>query len=505
MARSWTTRREFLQTTGAAGAAFLLSRKLAVAADGPSDSLVVRTRRDIYSLDPAGPEIAAFRRGVAAMKARPSEDSTSWSFQAAIHGTYAEPPHATWNQCQHGSFFFLSWHRMYLHFFERILRKASEDPSFALPYWNYGVPSQRAIPLVLREPQGAANPLFVAERNAGVNEGFLVPDSATRHAQSFLFTNFSSPSGSNMSFGGQTTSGPVHFDVPHGQLERQPHDQIHVLIGGSTGWMADPNTAAQDPVFWLHHSNIDRLWKRWLDQGGGRSNPLDNASWATSKFTFFDENGSQAVLTGADIVDTEGQLGYRYDDDPPPTVPTPVIPLVHAAPGSPAAPHRLAAGPEPRIELSDKPTRVRVSLPEPARVEINRVAAAVETKVALVLSVEGIEFDKIPGVVYEVYANLPEGALPDSQGPHYVGNLAFFGLGGHGGAHAAHAPQAPEGRSHRFAFTNVVRSLKQKGAWNDESLQVTFVERGLEPPPGKAPLARPGVKCTVRQIAVIRE
>ncbi|MGH7262080.1 MAG: tyrosinase family protein [Nitrospiraceae bacterium] len=39
-----------------------------------------------------------------------------------------------WNTCQHGSYFFLSWHRMYLYYFERILREASRDPNFALPY-----------------------------------------------------------------------------------------------------------------------------------------------------------------------------------------------------------------------------------------------------------------------------------------------------------------------------------------------------------------------------------
>src|SRR5262249_7496349 len=43
----------------------------------------------------------------------------------------------TWGKCQHGSNDFLAWHRMYLFFFERIVRKLSGDPSFALPYWNY--------------------------------------------------------------------------------------------------------------------------------------------------------------------------------------------------------------------------------------------------------------------------------------------------------------------------------------------------------------------------------
>src|SRR5262245_50518727 len=100
----------------------------------------VRVRRSINSLAPTGREIASFRRGVAEMKRRSNAnpaDPTGWTFQANIHGTYDTPARPDWNQCQHGSFFFLSWHRMYVYFFERILRTASGDPIFALPYWNY--------------------------------------------------------------------------------------------------------------------------------------------------------------------------------------------------------------------------------------------------------------------------------------------------------------------------------------------------------------------------------
>jgi hypothetical protein len=53
------------------------------------------------------------------MKLRPATDPTSWLFQANIHGTYDPTPPQfadVWGTCQHGSFFFLSWHRMYLYF-----------------------------------------------------------------------------------------------------------------------------------------------------------------------------------------------------------------------------------------------------------------------------------------------------------------------------------------------------------------------------------------------------
>src|SRR2546429_300458 len=73
------------------------------------------TRRDIMTLAPDGPEIAAFRRAVKVMKSRPVTDPTSWDFQVNIHATKDRSNPALWNQCQHGNYFFLPWHRMYIY------------------------------------------------------------------------------------------------------------------------------------------------------------------------------------------------------------------------------------------------------------------------------------------------------------------------------------------------------------------------------------------------------
>jgi tyrosinase-like protein/polyphenol oxidase-like protein len=80
--------------------------------------------------------------------------------------------------------------------------------------------------------------------------------------------------------------------------------------------MSDPNFAARDPIFWLHHCNIDRLWNRWLSLGGGRANPVENAVWMDQPFAFFDETGSMVRMSGRDIVESARQLSYRYDDEP---------------------------------------------------------------------------------------------------------------------------------------------------------------------------------------------
>ncbi|MBV8694797.1 MAG: tyrosinase family protein [Ktedonobacteraceae bacterium] len=458
--------------------------------------MATNTRRNIYSLLPDGPEIAAFRRGVAAMQARSPDDPTSLLYQANIHGTDDPTPNPAWSQCQHGSFFFLSWHRMYIYWFERILQAASGDPSLTLPYWNYSDPAQRALPLVFRQPSDTSNPLYVPEpqRAPGINDGARLPASVVSFSSAFRFVNFLDSDGSGLSFGGQQVSEPAHFLFPHGQLESQPHDVVHTTVGGEQGWMSDPNFAAQDPIFWLHHANIDRLWKRWLDQGGGRANPTDNA-WNTFSFTFFDENGQQVTMSGRDIVDTVGQLNYNYDDDPA-NIPTPSlahqVTALALAGGTGAGPFKTTLGASEgtnMIELGTQPVKVTVPMEDATR---NRVAAMVAAPVVsnrVVLNLEGIHIDRMPAVTYEVYINLPEDQQPDYQSHYYVGSLGFFAFKPHGGAHAAHMQGQQPGGKRSFDITGNVQALHQRGEWQGRPVEVTFITSGLLPPAGAESLS----------------
>ena len=60
---------------------------------------------------------------------------------------------------------------------------------------------------------------------------------------------------------------------PSGNLESNPHNQVHVDVGGNSpdgqtwGLMSDPGIAALDPIFYLHHCNIDRMWAAWNANG----------------------------------------------------------------------------------------------------------------------------------------------------------------------------------------------------------------------------------------------
>jgi len=43
-----------------------------------------------------------------------------------------------------------------------------------------------------------------------------------------------------------------------------PHNTLHDIIGGEGGNMSDISISAFDPLFWLHHCNMDRHFYTWL-------------------------------------------------------------------------------------------------------------------------------------------------------------------------------------------------------------------------------------------------
>src|SRR5439155_4225382 len=106
----------------------------------------------------------------------------------------------------------------------------------------------------------------------------------------------------------------VHFSNTTGALEQTQHNAIHNRVGATPGWwMADPDLAALDPIFWLHHSNIDRLWEVWLDCDPLHQN-LTSAYWLTGvPFQFHDATGSLVTMRTADVLHLAAPLlDYRY-------------------------------------------------------------------------------------------------------------------------------------------------------------------------------------------------
>ncbi|HEU0013480.1 MAG TPA: tyrosinase family protein [Longimicrobium sp.] len=427
------------------------------------DANGIHLRQNIYCMKDTHPDLVAYRKGVAVMKTRPASDPTSWEAQRAIHWTTA-PILPIVNECQHGTLFFFSWHRMYLYWFERIVRAAAGAPSFALPYWGYTPTGQRDLPAPFRIPADPAlNPLYTASRNAAVNAGTPLTASAVDPAAALAlipFTNFQS------------------------SLEGTPHGQVHVAVGG---WMGSVPTAALDPIFYLHHAQIDRLWEVWLAMGGGRANPT-TPPWTTDIFEFYDENGNVVQMTGADIVSTVRQLCYRYISCSPVAVdaaePVDAVDAQTAAIAEPISrrPGRVAAEPladaQVGVRLGALPLSVRVPLSRGAGVALRDLEAGRGGGNDVFARLDGLVLLQEPRVFYEVYANLPHAPEQATyRSPFYVGSLDFFGVPVQGAGHAGHVPDHA-GHGRRLSLLRVYAYLRSRGLWRDGDVTLTFIPRG---------------------------
>jgi tyrosinase len=317
------------------------------------------TRRNAWNNNGTfnNPDLLWYAKAVEVMQSRHLDDPTSWWFFAAIHGqtlTRPAPPRTFkwadiksqpnvpttplppqglmdqyWDQCQHGTWFFPPWHRGYLFAIENILRgiilKLGGPGDWALPYWNYFGPAKEfQIPPAFTEqklPDGTPNALLVKHRYGPNNDGHIfIPLSSwgiTQQCQ--RLTDYT---GVNPNFYGGDETGFNHNSGPLGALEYNPHGAVHVAIGGQTpsgtgGLMSKPPTAALDPIFYLHHSNIDRMWAAW--NKAGRANPTNqkwlNGPWATADRKFFMPKPDKTPwqYTSAMVNDTN-QLDYTYQD-----------------------------------------------------------------------------------------------------------------------------------------------------------------------------------------------
>ena len=445
----------------------------APAAATSSQPSVTYIRREVRHLLAGEETLKWYRRAVAAMKARGAEDKTGWAYQAAIHGTRLLPPQRLWNQCKHGGWFFLPWHRMYVYYFERIVRQAVIEVggpgTWALPYWNYGLGEEYAsIPEDFRNPtiEGEANALYVAERAEHINQGARLSKKIASAASALARLRFTG----STEFGGGEAPSDQQFWSQTGALEQTPHNDVHNAVGGS-GPMGDTLRAALDPIFWLHHANIDRIWAQWIALGQGHANPTDPA-WLTQSFGFYDVGRSPVSRTCEEVLDTIGKLSYTYDSL---AVPSESAPLASVPPSS--SPHTTLPGP-PALEIvgaSEQPVQLvgnaeHVPVAIDARASSAALAGAQEPR-RIFLNVEDIQAERNPGTVYGIYVNLPEDPSPQALAEHHAGNVSFFGV------ERARDPRADE-HSHSLRvsveITGLVSELQQRGEWNPQQLHVSL-------------------------------
>jgi N-acetylneuraminic acid mutarotase len=273
--------------------------------------------------------LAKYARAVEIMKSLPAYDTRSWTWWWNTHWIKGYPAFlwdlsqkrkkeaidslppqyraaawAVWNGCQahahdpsdpehYQQWFFLPWHRLMLHQFEGVIREVLHDDSFTLPYWNpiTGNPDDLIVPAAFRDP---GSPLFNPTRWPWVNAGERID---------LLYRNWISLDALNEKFYIDSANGGVGFE-PH--LDQNPHFFTHFALGGD---MAEFSTVGADPIFYLHHANIDRLWESWNRLGN--KNPTD-PKYLDRKFAYGDRSG-KAVYLPVSETDRTGQMGYEYD------------------------------------------------------------------------------------------------------------------------------------------------------------------------------------------------
>ena len=365
-------------------------------------------------------------------------DRNSWQFWINVHLNY----------CPHSVPYFIAWHRGYIYYFERQLRTISGNSALNLPYWDYY--SNPNIPSEFTD-QATGNPLYQARVNTNVTNALdLAPFNSGLYNFQRNTANAFEP-----------------------QLEGKPHNPVHDIIGGVMTTMRSPT----DPIFYLHHCNIDRLTHAWaLPDGKGIPYAANPYSSATSDPYWAGTHVYASKLTMArSLTYDPAYLNYDYDNH---TVPT-ALPLAAAprregfikvqmqsnsqpepsgaapqegnfdnGPARPVTSNRRSLGSALNVDLDERSVTARVKLSAAEKRDLRNALDTASTpdaargarlKVVIVFDKISLsEQGKQGGYFYNVYLNLPVGARSAQERQRFllgtVGAFAIDAASHHGAA-----------------------------------------------------------------------
>ncbi|KOS23046.1 Tyrosinase [Escovopsis weberi] len=343
-------------------------------AAAPGGGPAVPLRKNINDLQrEGGPTWDLYIQALAAMYSTADSDWLSYFQIAGIHGE----PYIQWNHtgsqagdgwlgyCPHGEAIFATWHRPYVMLFEQVLvnnalRIASTYPSryrasymdaaqnLRAPFWDWGADStvpQSTVPTSLpinvvsgntirqvqfdnplqtyNFPKAALNGKYGdfepgASRTVRCPSPKSYPSSANANladrpykqwvydtmTQATTFINFASTSGDGINL--ESIHNAIHWD------------------GACAQQFLAPETSAFDPLFWLHHSNVDRLWAYWEalqpDQTVFTNTYSGQSRWGVKGGTTISNQSPLLPFYGADgqlytstSVTSLSTFGYTYE------------------------------------------------------------------------------------------------------------------------------------------------------------------------------------------------
>ena len=178
---------------------------------------------------------------------------------------------------QHSNARLLPWHRVFLYLFEEALH--NYHPDVCIPYWDWTKPEEQHFPDwlvgVLPTVQSSTQTISVI-RAPGPDGGLASIVAGTSSATSM--TNYNDFSG----------------------IVNGIHGGVHIWVGGT---MSNASVSPADPVFWLHHANLDRIWWDWYNspQGNHQNPALVGADAVMDPWSYGE----------ADVRDIAA-LGYAY-------------------------------------------------------------------------------------------------------------------------------------------------------------------------------------------------
>ncbi|KAL2341926.1 hypothetical protein Fmac_009866 [Flemingia macrophylla] len=428
--------------------------------------------------------ISKYKKAVELMKKLPTDDPRNFTQQANVHcaycdGAYHQVGFPDLELQVHNSWLFFPFHRWYLYFYERILGSLINDPTFALPYWNWDAPKGMQLPSIYADPK---SPLYDTLRSASHQPPTLVnldfsfsdPDAPgdVSNNLSIMYRQVVSNGKTSTLFLGNPYRAGDDPEPGGGSVENSPHAPVH-------GWTGDKNqtnfedmgnfySAARDPIFYSHHSNIDRLWSIWKTLGGKRKDFTDS-DWLESAFLFYDENKNLVRVKVKDCLDTK-KLGYVYQDVDIPWLKSKPSPRRLRAQKATTVAQTFGVGAAHAAETStnvkfplvlDSVVSTIVKRPKKSR---SKKQKEDEEEV---LVIEGIEFDRNLPVKFDVFINDEDDKLVRPDHTEFAGSFVSV-------PHSHKHKNQKTVTSLSLGLTDLLEDLDVE---DDDSVRVTLVPR----------------------------
>jgi tyrosinase len=260
--------------------------------------------------------------------------------------TMTPPGNSAGRNAAHRGPIFLPWHRVMLMLLEANLQRILNDQTFALPYWDWSAdgdltPSKQKKSKVWAATcmGGHGTPVKTGpfKFNAADSTSFRVRIESDafgnlRNTDRGLQREFASSGINTLPSSGEvdaalqlTPSDAAQWDADadgfrnrvegwSGDPSGMPmlHNRVHVWIGGDMA----PGTSPNDPVFYLNHCNVDRIWESWMQSHGRTYVPTMTAGAQLAGHRIDDPIASPLGTTTKprDVLDVSGI--YVYDTLP---------------------------------------------------------------------------------------------------------------------------------------------------------------------------------------------